>query len=294
MTRRGWTLAGAGVAVVTAAAIARLALDREETALAPPPRSAAPVASAPPPAAAAAPAAAPPDGGTAPAPPPVEDDVDATPVRDVAGQLLGGFEAGRPLPLCGRSGSVPVRRTPDGEATGAELPGCEDAFLSFPDLSRQVPVLSAGNGWVQLASGWVPVAEARTVEVLRAGGREYWHGLFNAEVAEVSGRRVVLVGDEDPCADQHCGSGYAVMELEASLVAEHQQAHPGKELPPEVALEISRKVEEAQRAADAEDAEAREAIRERKRVRRTIELVEPPPDGAGDVAVDRASYECCT
>jgi hypothetical protein len=206
---------------------------------------------------------------------------------------LGGWERGAPLPLCGREGGVRLRDSPGGSAGSGSLPSCEEEYGEYPQVSNMVPITAREGSWVKVPDGWANVDEVRTAEILIIDGREFWHSLFKASVAEVKGRRVVLEGDADPCASEVCGSAHGEWE-QAEMIRERYAAeHPGG-VPPEASARMQAEIEAIGQASEAATKEAEEQAANREKQRRVLELAAPPPSGGGAPRVEGGQYLCCT
>jgi hypothetical protein len=281
------TLIAVGLGVVAVAAVA--ALSARSTPQPPPaPPTAAPTPAAP---------AVPPPAQPATAKPAGEEP--GEPVALEAGASvgevkLGGWIRGASLPLCGRSGEVALRPSPDAEPGSGTLPSCEGAYSEYPSVTL-IPIRSRRGEWIQLPDGWVRIDEVRTAETLVVDGAEYWHDLFNASVERVEGRRVTLKGDTDPCAGEVCGDGHGMWEQEQELRAQLASQHPDGKIPPEALEELEQRIAEMGKAAEESHAEAVKAAEERERERRTIELPgDPGPGKKLEPQVEGGGYLCCT
>jgi len=244
---------------------------------------------------AAAPAAAegPLPGPPRPGPDAAAADTPAGPTDEAGAVQVGGWLEGRPLPLCGRRDSVALRTAPGGPPSKQDLQSCEAAYGEFPAVAL-MPIRSRRGAWIELPGGWARLDEVRTAEFLVVEGREYWHDLFNSSVAEVTGRRVVVQGDTDPCAGEVCGSAHGLWEQAEELRRRQAEAHPGG-VPPALREELERQIEATEKAEAEGLEQERKRLEQRARETRSFELGGPPARGRKvEASAEGGGYLCCT
>jgi hypothetical protein len=258
---------------------------------APAPVPAGPAAAAPPSSPAGAPSPAGPDAATASAEGGAPDGL--APGALVGEVKLGGWLE-RPLPLCGRAGDVSLRNGPGGEPSRGTLAACEATYGDFPSVTL-IPIRARKGDWIELPEGWVRIDEVRTAETLVVDDVEYWHDLFNAQVARVAGRRVTLKGDTDPCAGQVCGDAHGQWEQEQALREQLAASHPDGKIPPAEEKALEQRIAELNEASQREYEAAVKAGEERAREEREIRVEAPPEEGVKpEPKVEGGGYLCCT